>query len=145
MWNFSSRVQLYISLVSYRVEHSKINPITIRAHVLFPIKNYQAPLWKIVLLNLPGENFRPSERLSQTRPQKASGEVEPPLKLTAVPFEYQQSNYPWLLKGRLISDSCQNKPFSFPQFFQKFQLSWNNYSEKFTKKISKNKEKIKQP
>ena len=45
-------------------------------------------------LNLPGETFGPSERLSQTRPQKASEEVERPLKLTAVRFEYQQSNYP---------------------------------------------------
>ena len=57
-------------------------------------------------LNLPGETFGPSERLSQTRPQKAFEEVEPPLKLTAVRFDYQQSNHPLLPKGRLISDCC---------------------------------------
>ena len=41
IWNFSSRVQLDISLIrcahllSYRVKHSKRNSISTRAHVLF--------------------------------------------------------------------------------------------------------------
>ena len=34
---FSSRVQLDISLVSYQVKHSKRNSISMRAHVLFSI------------------------------------------------------------------------------------------------------------
>ena len=35
LWNFSSRVQLDTSLVSYRVKHSKRNFISSRAHVFF--------------------------------------------------------------------------------------------------------------
>ena len=34
MWNYPSRVQLDISLVSYRVEHSKGNSILTCAHVI---------------------------------------------------------------------------------------------------------------
>ena len=89
-------------------------------------------------LNLPRKNFRPLERLSQTRPQKASGEYQSRLSINNQ-IIHDCSKVAWSQILVRINHSLS------PQFFQKFQLSWNNYSEKFTKKISKNKEKIKQP
>ena len=41
IWNFSSRVQLDISLVRRALQHSKRNSISRRAHVLFSILNAQ--------------------------------------------------------------------------------------------------------
>ena len=41
IWNFSSRVQLDISLVRCALQHSKRNSISTRTHVLFSILNAQ--------------------------------------------------------------------------------------------------------
>ena len=48
IWNFSSCIQLNISLVRYRVEHLKRNSISPRTHVLFLYLVESKVVWSVL-------------------------------------------------------------------------------------------------
>ena len=73
IWNFSSRVHIrYLtrslhSLIRYRCEHSKINSISLRDHVLFSIYTTVADTGGLT----PGNSWALPQRCSQIPPTQA--------------------------------------------------------------------------